>query len=182
MDTVRIKGFLYHELGGVDLPYFVVHLLAAPLPDYFGSGMRTRILRLAGFSIGPRSLFWGMPRIIGGPGLSKRLKIGSDTRISVGCFLDLYAQVTIGNRVSFGPQVMLLTGQHELGDEERRIGQLSPAPIRIGDGCWIGARTTILPGRTIGAGSIVGAGSVVTRDVPPNVMVGGVPARIIKEL
>jgi maltose O-acetyltransferase len=182
METVRIRSFLHHELGGVDYRYIAVHLLVALLPDYFSSGIRTRLLRLAGFSIGPRSLFWGMPRMIGGPGLHNRLIIGCDTRISVGCFFDMCALVSIGDRVSIGPQVMLLTGHHELGDEFRRIGPLTPAPIRVGNGTWIGARSIILPGITIGASSIVGAGSLVNKDVPPNVLVGGVPARIIREL
>lgn len=57
-----------------------------------------------------------------------------------------------------------------------------PAPIRIGNNVWIGAQATVLPGVTIGDGAIVGAGAVVTRDVPANVIVGGIPAKIIKKI
>ncbi|MDD5247876.1 MAG: DapH/DapD/GlmU-related protein [Rhodocyclaceae bacterium] len=55
-------------------------------------------------------------------------------------------------------------------------------PIEIGDGCWIGARTIILGGVRMGPGCVVGAGSVVTRNVPANVLVAGVPARVVREL
>ena len=57
-----------------------------------------------------------------------------------------------------------------------------PAPIRIGNNVWIGAQATVLPGVTIDDGAIVAAGAVVTRDVPANVIVGGVPAKIIKKI
>jgi acetyltransferase-like isoleucine patch superfamily enzyme len=55
-------------------------------------------------------------------------------------------------------------------------------PIKIGEGVWIGARATILPGVTIGAGSVVAAGSLVTKDMPANVLIAGVPAKVIREL
>jgi maltose O-acetyltransferase len=64
----------------------------------------------------------------------------------------------------------------------RRAGDLKAEPVTIGDGAWIGARATILPGVTIGGGAVVAAGSVVTRDLPANVLAGGVPARVIREL
>lgn len=60
-------------------------------------------------------------------------------------------------------------------------GKEKSAPIHIGNHVWIGARATILKGVTIGDGAVVAAGAVVNKDVPPNTLVGGVPARIIKE-
>jgi maltose O-acetyltransferase len=182
MNTRRMKVFLHHEFGGFDPNNVAARLAASPLPDYFCSGIRTQILRMCGFKIGADSLFWGMPRMIGGPGLHNRLSVGCDTRFNIGCVLDLYGQISIGDHVSFGPQVLVLTGEHEIGDGERRIGALSPATVTIGDGCWIGARATILPGVTIHPGAVVAAGAVVVHDVPPNTLVGGVPAKVIRSL
>lgn len=79
-----------------------------------------------------------------------------------------------------GPMVVLATLNHEQDPEHR--GNLFPKPIRIGKKVWIGANATVLPGVTIGDGAIVAAGAVVSKDVPPGVIVGGVPAKIIKRV
>ena len=59
---------------------------------------------------------------------------------------------------------------------------MTPKPVKIGNKVWIGAHATILPGVTIGDGAVVAAGAVVTKDVPSNVVVAGVPAKVIKEI
>lgn len=69
-----------------------------------------------------------------------------------------------------------------MGSSERRAGAGWAKPIHIEDGCWIGARVTVLGGVRIGRGSVVAAGAVVTRDVPENCLVGGVPARLLRQL
>jgi len=96
--------------------------------------------------------------------------------------LDLSAEIRIGDRVSIGHHCVLITAQHEVGAPNFRAGANTGQPIHIGDGSWIAARSTILPGVTIAASSIVASGAVVTRDVPSNVLVGGVPARLIRKL
>lgn len=77
-----------------------------------------------------------------------------------------------------GHNVVLATLNHNL-DPNRR-GDMIPAAIRIGKNVWIGSNATLLPGVHIGDGAVVAAGAVVCRDVPPNTVVGGVPARILK--
>ena len=69
---------------------------------------------------------------------------------------------------------------HDMDPARRQ--DLEPAPIRLGDDVWIGANATVLPGVAIGDGAVVAAGAVVTRDVPPMTVVGGVPARVIKQI
>jgi maltose O-acetyltransferase len=180
--ATRLIRAVNEELYGLQLPLVITKLLAALLPKYTGNRLRTYILRLAGFQVGPGCTILGMPTLIGGPGLEKRLTIGCDCLINVNCFFDLCGPISIGSRVSFGPEVMLITASHDMSCSDRRAGQVEPKPITIHDGCWLGARALVLPGITIGAGSIVAAGAVVTHDVKPNTVVGGIPAKLLREL
>jgi maltose O-acetyltransferase len=170
------------ELSGLHLRLRLARLLLAPLPIHVGSRLRVYILRLAGFQIGPGSVIWGTPTITGDDNLYCKLTIGRGCWVNVGCFFDLGAPITIGDQVAIGHQVVILTSSHEVGTQVRRAAALYAKPVSIGAGAWLGARCTILPGVSIGAGSIVAAGAVVNRDVPPNAMVAGVPARVVKTL
>jgi maltose O-acetyltransferase len=78
--------------------------------------------------------------------------------------------------------VEFITGSHEIGGASRRAGTKVAKRILIGDGCWIGAGTRILGGVRIGEGVVVAAGAVVTRDIPPNTLAAGVPARAKRNL
>ncbi|MCB8920916.1 MAG: hypothetical protein H6662_04960 [Ardenticatenaceae bacterium] len=77
---------------------------------------------------------------------------------------------------------MINTGTHEIGNHARRAGQNVGKSIQIGDGTWLGMGTKILDGTKIGNGCIVASGAVVRGSFPDNVMIGGIPARIIKKL
>lgn len=88
----------------------------------------------------------------------------------------------IGERVSIGPFVRLVTDNHDLGPARQRAGRFHTVPLTIEDGVWIGAGATVIGGVTVGAGSVIAAGAVVVRDVPPNALVAGVPARVVKYL
>ena len=81
-----------------------------------------------------------------------------------------------------GPAVQLYAATHPLDRRLRNSGLELAHPIRIGDGVWIGGGAIILPGVTIGDGCVIGAGSVVTRDVSPNTLALGNPARIVRNL
>lgn len=90
--------------------------------------------------------------------------------------------VTIGNNVLIGPGARIYTPNHAEDVNLRRAGWERSLPVTIEDDVWMGGSVTICPGVTVGHGSIVGAGSVVTKDVPPEVLVGGNPARVIRDL
>lgn len=96
-------------------------------------------------------------------------------------FLD-EAPIRLGSRVLIGPNVQLFTAQHPLDAQARATGIETARPITIGDDCWLGGGVCVCPGVRIGERSVVGAGSVVTRDVPPDSLAAGNPARIVRTL
>jgi acetyltransferase-like isoleucine patch superfamily enzyme len=107
------------------------------------------------------------------------IKIGKNVFINHACsFLDL-GGITIEDDVMIGPKVNLITENHPIDPTDRKA--LLCKPIMIRRNAWLGAGSTILPGVTIGNNSIVAAGAVVSKDVPPNTVVGGIPARILKK-
>ena len=170
------------ELYGLHLRWLLPRLLLFPFPPFVGSRLRVKTLNLFGFRIGASSSMWGMPRFIGGDKMHEKLLVGSHCHFNVNCFFDLAGRITIGDQVYFGPEVMLITGAHEIGGPNKRLSSLSPQPIVIEDGAWLGARCTIMPGVTISRGAVIAAGSVVTKDVEPNMLVGGIPAKLIRNL
>ncbi|QIL77182.1 sugar O-acetyltransferase [Hymenobacter sp. HDW8] len=108
----------------------------------------------------------------------KNTKIGKKVFINFGCtFLDL-GGITIEDNVQLAPGVKLLSESHPLSSRDRQ--SLVPKPVHIKRNVWIGAAATILPGVTIGENAIVAAGAIVSRDVPANTIVGGIPAKILK--
>lgn len=96
-------------------------------------------------------------------------------------FLDV-CEIRFGDRCMLGPGVHIYTATHPLDPVERSSGREYGIPVRIGDDVWIGGGALILPGVTIGNRAIIASGAVVTKDVPSDVVVGGNPARIIKQL
>jgi maltose O-acetyltransferase len=110
------------------------------------------------------------------------IRIGRRTFVNFGAvFLDVNT-ITIGDDVQIASNVQLLTATHPLDAKRRRAGWESGRPITIHDGAWLGGGAIILPGVIIGENAVVGAGTVVTRDVEPNVVVAGNPARVIRRL
>lgn len=110
----------------------------------------------------------------------KHTKIGKNVFINFECvFLDL-GGITIEDNVLIAPKVSLLSEGHPVDPNERQ--SVVPGHIHIKKNAWIGAGATILPGVTIGENAVVAAGAIVSKDVPANTVVGGIPARHIKNL
>ena len=137
-------------------------------------------LRLCNIEIGKNISMCGRGWIYG----RGRLSIGNDTWLSPGVIFHTHldAPIIIGSNCDIGPSVEFITGGHIIGSVSRRAGAGTAKTIVINDGCWIGAGSRILGGVNIEAGSVVAAGSVVTRDVPANLLVAGVPAIFKKQL
>jgi maltose O-acetyltransferase len=113
---------------------------------------------------------------------SDRVLFGPDGMVNEGCYFENREPIDVGARCYLGPHVMLVTSTHVLGVEEQRAGEYAGRAVTIGDGCWLGARVTVLPGVTVGAGCVIAAGAMVVRDCPPNGLYGGVPARQLRDL
>lgn len=109
------------------------------------------------------------------------LSIGDDTYIGPRCYLGAGGGITIGRQVMLGGGVHLLAEDHEFHDPDRPIQEqgVTRRGILVEDGAWIGNGAIVVDGVTIGRGAVVGAGSVVIRDVPPQVVVMGNPARVV---
>ena len=113
---------------------------------------------------------------------SADIEIGDHTWINYNCSFNNSATIKIGSNCDIAFNVMFVCGTHEIGGFERRAGDGKSLPITVGDGCWIGANVTILPGVNIGPGCVIGAGSVVTKSCEADGVYAGVPARLIKKL
>lgn len=173
---------LREEFRNVSVRLRLMTGLTRLIPPLAGNRIRTTLMRLGGVAIGHGTVIGGTLDVRGGPAAAKRLSIGRDCWINAGVTIDASAQVTIGDRVAMGHEVMIITNTHTIGPADNRAGLSSDIPVRIGNGCWLGARAVILPGHTVGDGAVVAAGAVVTKDVPPNALVGGTPARLIRML
>ena len=107
------------------------------------------------------------------------IDLGDDVLISRGDYLS-GPDIMLADEVMLGPYVVIVAGNHTKKDGSYRFGPREEAPIVLERGSWVGANAVILPGVRIGRGTAVAAGAVVTKSVPDDVIVAGVPARIIK--
>lgn len=150
-------------------------LNALSAADY---GARDTVIRKLFRKVGQNPVI--LPRFICDNG--KNISVGNNFLINFnGVILDI-APVTIGDNVMIGPNTLITTVNHPLNAKERRNHMAIATPVTIGNDVWIGGNVTILPGVNIGDKAVIAAGAVVTKDVPANIVAGGVPARVIKEL
>ena len=152
--------------------------LASPLsifhPEYVEIGNDTGIMLNARLDCWPS---------YEGVKLSPRLVIGNRTQIGLNFTAICSDSLQIGDDVLIAAGVMVTTQNHGMDPESPKSYQRQPltsAPVRIGNGCWIGERAVILPGVTIGEKCIIGANSVVNRDIPAYSIAAGIPAKVVK--
>ena len=180
----RLKRFLdYLIMNQRDArPRWYVRLLA-PLYQHRGSGskiywsVRMDTPPYRRFWLGKRSVIESYCCINNAVG---DVTIGDYTRIGIHC--TVIGPVCIGSHVNLAQGITVTALNHNFEDATKRIDEqgVSTKPVVIGDDVWIGANAVILPGVTIGSHCVVAAGAVVTKDVPDNTLVGGVPAKVIK--
>lgn len=160
----RVKSVL------LELLVFKLYL-AGYIPSHV---VRRFIYRLGGMKIGSGSSLHMRIRFYD----PRHISIGADSIVGEGTVLDGREKLMIGNHVDIASEVMIYNSKHDI---ENEYFLPVSSPVVIEDYVFIGPRSIILPGVTIGRGAVVAAAAVVTKDVPPYAIVGGVPAKIIGE-
>lgn len=114
--------------------------------------------------------------------VGKNIHVGKEFLTNYNVTILDVAPVYIGDHCMIGPNVLITTVNHPLSPLKRRAKKGVALPVYIGNDVWIGGHVTILPDVRIGNNVVIGAGAVVTKDIPDNVVVAGIPAKIIKEI
>ena len=165
-DTACFKSFGTNS--HISDPLSILH------PEYMKIGKDTNIMLNARLECWPS--YAGVKQ-------NPRLVIGDRTQLGLHFTAICTDDLHIGDDVLIAASVFISTENHGMNPESEKSYQRQPlisAPVRIGNGCWIGERAVILPGVTIGEKSIIGANSVVTKDIPPYSIAAGMPAKVIK--
>ena len=110
--------------------------------------------------------------------IAEGLKVGENCFINYNCSMMAAGRIILEDNVQIGPNAMIVTTNHDFNHREVVLHK----PVVIKKNAWIGGRSLILPGVTVGENAVVAGGSVVTKDVPANTIVGGNPAKVIKHL
>jgi acetyltransferase-like isoleucine patch superfamily enzyme len=171
---------------GIATRLVLVDQLVRLIPDYFAYEMRAQLYRWAGCQFGPGVQIYGRLNLYGRRPKASNLSIGAGSNVAPHCVLGIDGPISIGRTVGLAPFVRVFTaetaGPLVGAAEDPATRPLRARPVSIEDGAVVMTTATILPGVTIGRGAIVGAGAVVMQDVPPNTFVGGVPAKVIRQL
>ena len=153
--------------------HYVNTVAASPL---VGHRTRQRIYQRFGLDVQTDAVF---PRCYFH---SANLHVASEALLNHGVHIENTARVEIGARTALGIHTTVLTSNHELGTSHMRAGRWFQEPVTIGAGCWLGAKTLVLPGTVIEDGCLIAAGSVVRGLCEANGLYAGVPARRIRNL
>ena len=136
---------------------------------------KRKLLRSIGWQIGEGT------RIVGPITNTGTVQIGKDCWIGRDFTVNGNGHVVIGDNCDIAPQVTFLTGGHEIGGPDRRAGKGEKYTVTVGNGCWIGARSTLGRNITVGDSTVIAACACVMKDIPDNVLAGGVPAKVIRK-
>ena len=163
------------------MKYYIANAILYLLPPTRFFYLKRVILRLLGLSIGRETKVCGAVKFYG----AGRIVIGANTWVGIGCkfYTSQGGDVFVGSRCDIAPEVAFHCGSHEIGDLTRRAGTGTARSIHVGNGSWIGVRSTILAGTEIGESCIVGAASLVLGECfLSSSLILGVPARVIRKL
>jgi acetyltransferase-like isoleucine patch superfamily enzyme len=163
------------------LDYFAEGFMAVLPHDSVSCAVKRGLLRLRGAEVGAYVKVWRDVWVDD----CRCLTIGKNVTLGKSVMLICGGGVTIGDNCMIGHGAQIISAGHRIppldSGESMRFSGPEAAPITIAEEVWIGAGTIVLPGTTVGSGTVVAAGAVVTRDLPENVVAGGVPASIIRE-
>ena len=137
---------------------------------------KRKLLISIGYEIGEGT------KIVGPIECYAKIKIGKNCWIGKNLIVNGNGELEIGDNCDIAPEVTFLTGGHKIGNAERRAGEGESYKIKVGNGVWIGGRSTILNNTEIGNSCMIAACSCVNKNVEDNSLVGGVPAKIIRKL
>ena len=165
---------LIRSLKSSTVMLLVNHVLVGTRPYFFEP--KRKMLNSIGHSIGKGT------KVVGPIECYSKLEIGQGCWIGKNLKVNGNGTVKIGNRCDIAPEVTFQTGGHEIGSRERRAGNGLICNQVVGNGVWIGGRSTIIGDVTISDGSVVAGCACVVKDVEENTLVGGVPAKVIRSL
>ena len=173
---MNIKKIFHLERIHKSFILFLVNKHYAGLTDPVICAKKRKLLIKLGYSIGEGTTILGPIECTG------KLKIGANCWIGKNFKVNGNGSVIIGDNCDIGPEVTFQTGGHDIGSSERRAGSGLLFNQIVGEGTWIGGRETIVNNVNIGKGCVIAGSATVVKDVEDNVLVGGVPAKIIKYL
>lgn len=158
---------------------YINKLIFPLLPETKCFGLKRSLLRLSGAKIGSNVRICSSVMIIGAGDLT----IGDNTWVGHRCLISASSYIKIGKNVDIAPNVYIGNGTHEITPDKERIASIELSKdIVIGNGCWLCANVTILPGVTIGDKCVVAAGSVVTKSYGNMKLLAGIPADVKKNM